>query len=59
MTFITSQVADQPEGVHVQSIVRHMKVMPLDAVKATVAALVQDGLLYEALDDDHVLPTDT
>ncbi|GAA5874254.1 hypothetical protein JCM3774_000921 [Rhodotorula dairenensis] len=59
MTFIASRTQDPEqgeEGVHVEAIVRSMGGSEAK-VRAEVATLIEDGHLYETIDDQHVLPT--
>ncbi|GAA5965293.1 hypothetical protein JCM8115_002243 [Rhodotorula mucilaginosa] len=59
MTFIASRAKDPEqgeEGIHVEAVVRSMGGSEAK-VRAEIATLIEDGHLYETIDDQHVLPT--
>ncbi|GAA5977958.1 hypothetical protein JCM10908_004176 [Rhodotorula pacifica] len=59
MTFIATRAQDPEqgeEGVHVEAIVRQVGGSEAK-IRTDIATLIEDGHLYETIDDQHVLPT--
>ncbi|PWN47186.1 hypothetical protein IE53DRAFT_371666, partial [Violaceomyces palustris] len=57
MQIITADAPNCPDGVHIASISRKITGYTPQQVADCVEELVNDGYLYSAADDSHVLPT--
>ncbi|KAN0064808.1 Replication factor A protein 2 [Thecaphora frezii] len=57
MQIVSQEGPDSPDGVNVNLIARRIAGSTIDQIREAVSDLCNEGFLYSAADDDHVLTT--